>query len=237
VIGKRKDKTVKEENTVAADTDTTSAELDETSGTELGGKADSATEKTDASDASEPVETPEAGEPKKAESSRFSRVVAFVVLPALALLLALGAGFLKWQDNSYRYSEVPVNATKHPSIATESVLAAKDSTIALLSYKPETVEQQLTAARDRLTGDFRDSYTSLTNDGVIPGAKQKQISAVASVPAAASVSATPNHAVVLVFVNQTVVVGQDPPTDTASSVRVTLDRVGGRWLISKFDPV
>ena len=50
-------------------------------------------------------------------------------------------------------------------------------------------------------------------------------------------SADPRHAVVLVFVNQTVVVGKDAPTDTASSVRVTLEKVGDRWLISKFDPV
>ena len=71
-----------------------------------------------------------------------------------------------------------------------SLQAAKDSTIAMLSYKPDTVEQQLGAARDLLTGDFRDSYTSLTHDVVIPGAKEKQISAVATVPAAASVSAT-----------------------------------------------
>jgi len=42
---------------------------------------------------------------------------------------------------------------------------------------------------------------------------------------------------VLVFVNQTVIVGQDAPTDTASSVRVTMDKVGDHWLISKFDPV
>ena len=34
------------------------------------------------------------------------------------------------------------------------------------------------------------------------------------------------------FVNQTITVGNDPPTDTASSVRVTLDKIGGRWLIS-----
>ena len=72
---------------------------------------------------------------------------------------------------------------------------------------------------------------------VIPGAREKQISAVASVPAAASVSATATEAVVLVFVNQTVIVGQDAPTDTASSVRVTLEKVGDSWLISKFDPV
>jgi Mce-associated membrane protein len=109
----------------------------------------------------------------------------------------------------------------------------------MLSYKPDSVEQQLNDARNLLSGDFRDQYTSLINDVVIPGAKEKQISAVASVPerGAASVSADPDHAVVLLFVNQTVVVGQDAPTDTASSVRVTLDKVGDRWLISKFDPV
>ena len=115
--------------------------------------------------------------------------------------------------------------------------AAKDSTVALLSYKPDTVEQQLTAARDRLTGQFREQYTDLTTNVVIPGAKQKQISAVASVPAAASVSANPGRAVVLLFVNQTVTVGTGVPADTASSVRITLDKVGDRWLISKFEPV
>ncbi len=41
----------------------------------------------------------------------------------------------------------------------------------------------------------------------------------------------------LVFVNQTVTVGNDAPTDTNSSVRVTLEKVGDRWLISEFDPV
>ena len=158
---------------------------------------------------------------------------AFGVLPAVALLLALGAGYLKWMDNSALVDDI----TNAESPARQAMQAAKDSTIALLSYKPDTVEQQLTAARDLLTGDFRDSYTSLTNDVVIPGAKQKQISSVATIPAMASVSANPNHAVVLVFVNQTVVVGQDAPTDTASSVRVTMDKAGGRWLISKFDPV
>jgi Mce-associated membrane protein len=107
----------------------------------------------------------------------------------------------------------------------------------MLSYQPDTVDKQLDAARDLLTGPFRSSYASLTNDVVIPGAKQRRISAVASVPAVASVTANPNHAVALVFVNQTVTVGADAPTDTASTVRVTMDKVGNRWLISGFDPV
>jgi Mce-associated membrane protein len=192
--------------------------------TEVSDEVDKADEPTETAD-----ETSESAEPEKPKRSiQWARVFAFGVLPAVALLLALGAGYLKWMDNSVRNSE---------TARIESVQAAKDSTIALLSYKPDTVEQQLGAARDLLTGDFRDSYTSLTNDVVIPGAKQKQISAVATVPAVASVSAKPNQAVVLVFVNQTVIVGQDAPTDTASSVRVTLDKVGDRWLIAKFDPV
>ena len=160
------------------------------------------------------------------------------MLPGLALLLALAAGFFRWEYVSSGYGALPPAASEqNPSPALESMNAAKDSTIKMLSYKPDTVEQQLNSARDLLTGEFRDSYTSLINDVVIPGAKQKQISAVASVPAAASVSADPKHAVVLVFVNQTVVVGQDPPSDTASSVRVTLEKVDDRWLISEFEPV
>ena len=159
---------------------------------------------------------------------RWSQAIVYVVLPALALLLASAAGFLKWQDGSARDAA---------TARTESVQAATDSTIALLSYKPDTVQKDLDAARGRLTGTFLSAYTSLTHDVVIPGAKQKQISAVATVPAAASTSATGNHAVVMLFVNQTVIIGQDAPTNTASSVRVTLDKVGGRWLISQFDPV
>jgi Mce-associated membrane protein len=158
----------------------------------------------------------------------WTRILSYGVLPGVAMLLACGAGYLKWQDSTMRASEVA---------SIESVQAAKDSTTALLSYRPDTVEQDLTVAQDRLTGDFKDTYRSLIHDVVIPGAKQKQISAQASVPAAASVSATEDHAVALVFVNQTVVIGNGAPTATASSVKVTLDKVAGRWLISQFEPV
>jgi Mce-associated membrane protein len=174
------------------------------------------------------AESPSGGAVPVSHRGRWVRVLTYGVLPGLALLLAVAAGFLKWQDSSVRDADLA---------RIGSVQAASNRTIALLSYKPNTVDQQLGAARDLLTGDFRDSYTSLTHDVVIPGAKQKQISAVATVPAAASVTAGLNHAVVLVFVNQTVIVGNGAPSDSASSVRVTLDKVGDHWLISGFEPV
>jgi len=158
----------------------------------------------------------------------WSRAIAYGLLPVLALLLASAAGYLKWQDASVREAQ---------AARAESVRAASEGTIALLSYRPDTVQKDLDAARTRLTGTFLTAYSSLTHDVVIPGSKQKQISAVATVPAAASTSATANHALVLLFVNQTIIVGDGAPTSTASSVRVTLDKIDGRWLISQFDPV
>ncbi len=156
------------------------------------------------------------------------RRLLVAVLPVLALLLALGVGYLKWLDGTARESL---------TAAEQSVRVASESTIAILSYKPETVDQDLKAAADRLAEPFRQQYTQLVNDVVAPGAKEQHIAAVATVPAAASVSATGKHAVVLVFVDQTTTIGGDAPSQSTSSVRVSLDRIGGRWLVSQFDPV
>lgn len=156
------------------------------------------------------------------------RLLGFGLLPAVALLLTVAVAYLKWVDSSVRDAQLA---------GVEAVRAASGGTVALLSYKPDTVEKDLTAATGLLTGQFRDAYSSLTRDVVIPGSTQQGISATAAVPAAAVVSATPSKAVVLVFVNQTTTIGTSPPTDTASTVRVALDNVDGRWLIAQFDPI
>lgn len=164
----------------------------------------------------------------KAGRIRWTRVFAYGVVPALALLLALGAGYAKW-----------FGATQHvdPTAAAESVEVATNGAIAMLSYQPDTAEEDLVSASDMLTGEFKDAYTMLVTDVVVPGAREQQISAVASVPAAASVAVSDNHAVALVFVNQTTTVGNNPPTDLASTVRVNLEKVDDRWLISQFEPI
>jgi Mce-associated membrane protein len=200
-------------------------------GADAGSDADDVDERIDdeaeAADEADLVDEEEAAAER---GSRFSwtRIVAVGVLPAVALLLALGDGYLRWLDGSAQASRVA---------AEESVKAATDSTIAILSYRPDTVDRDLTGAVGRLTGGFRQQYTQLVTDVVAPGAKQQHISAVATVPTAASVSATENRAVVLVFIDQTTTIGNDAPTQTTSSVRITLEKVHDRWLISQFDPV
>ncbi|NDJ89694.1 hypothetical protein [Mycolicibacter kumamotonensis] len=158
----------------------------------------------------------------------WKRVLVYIALSVLVLALTLGAGYLKWQAGAAQYSQ---------EAAEQSVRAATETTIAMLSYNPENADRDLTAASERLTGAFRDDYLRLIHDVVIPGAKKKQVSAVATVPAAASVSASRKHAVALVFVDQTTIIGNDPPSNTTSSVLVTLEKVHDQWLLSQFDPV
>jgi Mce-associated membrane protein len=165
---------------------------------------------------------------RQPRAPRWQRVLVYGLLPGLAMAAGGGAAYLKWLQTTAREAQ---------SARTESVQAATDGTIKILSYSPESVDHDLDAARARLTGTFRDAYTQLTHDVVIPGSKEKKISAVATVPAATSLSASPDHAVVMVFVNQSITVGNDPPSSSASTVRITLSKSDNRWLISDFTPI
>ncbi len=156
----------------------------------------------------------------------WSRVLVYGLLPALALLLAVAAGLLKWNDSSVRNTDLA---------RSQSVAAARDSTVELLTFRFDTVDRDVAAARTRLTGNFLDTYTQRTQEELIPNAKERRVSAAATVAGAACESATHNHAVVLVFVNQTIKIGNSAPADADTSVRVTLDKIGDRWLVSGFD--
>jgi len=210
-------------NVDAEESEAMSPDIEPTAEDEITQEESEAAEVEDAPGA-EPDDDPDTGRRRIA----WSRVLAYGVLPGFALLLALAAGYFKWVDQS---------ADDLALARTESMRVASEDAVALLSYKPDSADKDLGAARERLTGDFKDAYTTLTREVVIPGAKEKHISAVAKVNAAASVSATANHAVVLLFVNQTVTIGEGAPTDTQPVIRVTLDKVNGRWLVSRFDPV
>jgi len=157
----------------------------------------------------------------------------WILIAGLALAIVATATIGVWQAVKGRELDNAVSAA-----ARQIVLDTVRSTvIKLLSYKPDTVEADLNAATSLLTGNFRDSYSKLINDVVIPGAKQKNITTAAQVPGAAVESLTTDKASTIVFVNQTVTVPPDAPKDTASSIRVGLQKINGAWLIDKFDPI
>lgn len=147
----------------------------------------------------------------------------------LAAMLVIIGGWL-FRDAAAR------NGAVHAG--EDAARTARDSIAAILSYQPATAAQSLEAAAgDRLTGRFLDDYTQLIKTVVVPDAVGKRITATATVPAAAVVSADAHRAVVLAYIDQTMTVGSAAPTQTNSAARVTMDNIDGRWLISGLDPM
>lgn len=123
--------------------------------------------------------------------------------------------------------------------ASETVLkAASDGTVALLSYAPDSLERDFSAAKTHLTGDFLSYYTEFTQEIVAPAAKQKSVKTTAGVVRAAVSEIHPESAVVLVFVNQATTSADNPNgTFAASAVKVGMSKIDGNWLIASFDPI
>ncbi|MGC2654271.1 MAG: twin-arginine translocation pathway signal [Mycobacterium sp.] len=151
------------------------------------------------------------------------------ILLALLLIAAAGlaAGLFFFQ---YRKDEQTDTAT-----ADEAVRAASEGAAALLTYSPDNLSRDFANAKSRLTDDFQDYYKRFTEVIVAPTA-QRGLTMTARVVKAAVSELHPNSAVVLAFVDQTTASPDKPqPVDTGSSVRITLSKVQGSWLIAKFD--
>ena len=116
--------------------------------------------------------------------------------------------------------------------------AAREGTVALLSYAPETLDKDLADAKSHLTGEFLTYYGQFTEKFVAPASRQRGIKTEASVIRAAVSDMRPERAVVLAFVNQVTTSKERPdPSLATSSVLVTLVKSNGRWLISEFNPI
>jgi Mce-associated membrane protein len=193
-------------------------------------------DKTDASAADvEPtdgVEIDKAAERKRGKIAAWRRVKLAPVV--LVLLLVVSGGLAAWL---YFWHYRP-DAQTDPAAAQSAVDAARDGTVALLSYKPDTLGQDFAAAKSHLTGDFLNYYNQFTQDIVTPAAKEKALATKAQVVGAAASRIHSDSAVVLVFVNQSTTSKDRPdPAMMSSSVLVSLTKVHGKWLITKFDPV
>ncbi|MGV0848850.1 hypothetical protein [Mycolicibacterium phlei] len=176
------------------------------------------------------VDTPAA--PKKPGVLAWLRRHLLALLLTVALLSS--AGVAAWLY-AFQLSEDLATDAAAQRVAIE---AATNGTARLLSYSPESLEQDFAAAKENLTGDFLNYYTQFTEQIVTPAAKQKQVKTSAAVVQAAVAEMNPDSAVVLVFVNQTTTSKENPDgAFAASAVKVGLVKQDGRWLINTFDPV
>jgi Mce-associated membrane protein len=162
------------------------------------------------------------------------RVYGIVGVALLVVALVASAGVAAWLYFSQYRPDQQVDA----AVSKTALDAATNGTVALLSYSPDSLDKDFASAKSHLTGDFLSYYTQFTEQIVTPAAQQKSVKTTASVVRAAVSELQPNSAVVLVFVNQTTTSKENPDGAFAvSSVKVSLNKVDGTWLISSFDPV
>ncbi|MEU4464305.1 hypothetical protein AB0G20_11440 [Streptomyces sp. NPDC024017] len=186
-----------------------------------------------------PEPSPEAAEEEPRESTRGRRFPRGRLLTAAsAVLLVAGlvaAAVLGWQ---YREGQRADRARG------EALDAARKAAPVVLSYDYRRLDRDFARARTHLTGDFRDEYGRTTKTVVGPTARKYHGVVKATVveptgggaPAASVVSASPDRAVVLLFVNQvtrsTQVTGSRVDLNR---VRMTLTRASGGWKVSGVD--
>lgn len=99
----------------------------------------------------------------------------------LILLMLISGGATGWL---YLEQYRPDQQTDSGA-ARAAVAAASDGTIALLSYSPDTLDQDFATARSHLAGDFLSYYDQFTQQIVAPAAKQKSLKTTAKVVRAA----------------------------------------------------
>ena len=186
-------------------------------------------ETTDESDSSDEASSSDV------EPARPKGLLRRLLVPlALVVLLLASAGVTTWVYMSQYRSDQATNQ----AVQTRVMQSAKDGTVALLSYSPDTLDKDFANAKTHLTGDFLNYYTQFTSEIVTPAAKQKAVKTTAAVVRSAMGQMQPTSAEVLLFLNQTTTSKENPDGSfTASSVKVGLTKVGNDWLISSFDPV
>jgi Mce-associated membrane protein len=184
------------------------------------------------------AEAPADGDARPSRMAAISRLAArsreqwrsILLVASVIAAVGLAAGLFFLQ---YRPDRQVDDAAAHRAIQ-----AASDGAVASLSYSTDHMDRDFANAKSHLTGEFLAYYDTFTKQVVAPAVQQKQITQTATVVRAAVSELHPTSAVVLVFLNETTTGKDKPqPLTTPSSVRITLTKVNGSWLISKLDPV
>lgn len=185
----------------------------------------------DATDTAGPDEVPDEDEDvtddvhPDGRKGRRSNVARWAAAGVLAAVLA-GAGYEGWLVFQHHQKDVA---------AAQALDAAKKYIITLTSVDTNAIDKNFTDALDGSTGEFKDMYTK-SSAQLRQTLIDNKAAAHGSVIDAAVQSATEDKVDVVLFVDQSVSNGAAPaPQLDRSRVKMTMEKVDGRWLASKVE--
>lgn len=119
---------------------------------------------------------------------------------------------------------------------SEALSSARSAASDVLSYDYRHLDKDFADAERRLAPPFSNDYAETTKTVVRPKALETKAVVSADVVGASVVSAAEDRVITLLFVNQTTKssLAEEGRTDL-NRVRLTMERIGDEWLVSKID--
>ena len=158
-----------------------------------------------------------------------------VVAAALATLLVIT--FLAWQHQKDITADRVAAATKSTAALDASraaaVAAAKSFALDFGSYDYQHLDTEFQEVAQKMTPSFAKSYLA-TSDKLKATFEQYKTQVTAQIQGWGVTSATASHAVVVVFLDQTVRTSQSStPRIDRNRLEIQLELTDGKWLVSK----
>jgi uncharacterized protein HemX len=195
------------------------------------GAAATATEPTSPL-ATEPTSPPATNKLRLTKVARTKSVGTVAAVAALAAAVLLGVGL--WLTDGVWWAKSSTSAHRE-QVRQQVLAAAKTCTAAILSYDYRTLDQNERTGQACATGQLKADYTKLMDTTVKTIAPQNKAVQVLQVAKAGitSVSSDGKQWVILVYGQQSVTTSTvTSPRLDISSASVTLNNVGGVWLVS-----
>jgi Mce-associated membrane protein len=175
-----------------------------------------------AEDADEPSNIVGPGAARRSRKQWITRAVA-VLLVVGAVAGAGYGGWLLYQQQQQR------------AAAQDALRAAEAYAVVLTSIDTNTIDQNFTDVLDGSTGEFHDMYSKASGE-LRQLLLDNKAAAQGTVRESAVQSATPERVVVLLFVDQSITNTSAPdPRIDRSRIKMTMDKVDGRWLAGKVE--
>jgi Mce-associated membrane protein len=162
------------------------------------------------------------------ESNRTPMWLVPLVLAVLVFVASAVVAVLGWQA---------IGDSRAEAAQVAALAAARTATAEVLSYDPAHLDADLARSRQLVSGSFAVSFDQLASSVIRPNA-QHGTNTQAKVVRAAVIDSPPGQVNALLFVSQTTSSNAQPqPHTSTNQVKVTMTKVGQRWLISDMQPL
>ncbi|QQG85820.1 Mce protein [Mycobacteroides chelonae] len=177
---------------------------------------------------------PYPGYPVPAPTPSRWATVTIIVAGVIALLALGGCGFLGWKLAGDR-REMPSESAEVHTAGGQALEAARAFATLLTNVDYRELDRSTAQVLENSTGDFKNAYAKSSAD-LRRTMVQNKAKATGLVVESAIQSGSATQVTVLLFIDQSVTnVALSEPRLDRSRVRMTMEKVDGRWLTSKVD--